>query len=711
MKSLFAFVLVLSSSMVFAQQIHLKGSVKDSLAQPISEVNVYLVDSFYGSVSDSNGNFEIIVPDSIVQESIRLIHKDFLPIEQTIYTTTDCILSFTMVKDPSKLEEILISLSPKKKEALSQSISFTAMDVVSTASSPGNIIGLVSNLPSGSTNPLDGRLLIRGGDASETNTYINGVKVFSPYSPKIGNTAVRSKFNPFIFKGMSFSSGGYSAEFGEALSGILDLQTLDDLGESRKDYSVSSVGISAGTIVKGEGNAYSVHLNYLNLSPYNKVIKQSYQSIKPFESLSLESSFQTFFKDGGYKLFTQMEVSKVKIIQDYKPNPIVDTLSLQSYQGYINSYLYKNILPFLKLEVSTGIGLTKQDQGLNNSLMNLYDIDLLQKVKLSYSWSNYLSSFVGVEYQKSISTIDFKEALLYDRLRFDTNRFSAFVQNNWQINNDLSLELGIRATKYPKVNSVDIQPRTLLKYSWNTRESLGFSYGKFTQNFDDKSREIILKQPDVMKVEHYIVRYNYSYKRRFIQGEVFYKNYNRLALASMENNHEYFLNGKGYVKGFDALYKSSNKSNRFKYWISYTFLDSKRKALYWQEYLQPDYIYKHNLSLVSKYWIDALKSQLSVTYNYSSPRKIYNPYELNPTSYITSQVNNISFSWAYLLKAQKIIYLSVDNLLGLNPVYGYTFSPNNNHAIEQRPVAKRFIYIGFMWTASKDKKSNQLENL
>jgi hypothetical protein len=69
-----------------------------------------------------------------------------------------------------------------------------------------------------------------------------------------------------------------------------------------------------------------------------------------------------------------------------------------------------------------------------------------------------------------------------------------------------------------------------------------------------------------------------------------------------------------------------------------------------------------------------------------------------------------------LISPQKILFFSVSNILGIKNVYGYNYknTPNINGIFESKaitPTADRFFFVGFFWTISKDKKTNQLENL
>jgi hypothetical protein len=58
----------------------------------------------------------------------------------------------------------------------------------------------------------------------------------------------------------------------------------------------------------------------------------------------------------------------------------------------------------------------------------------------------------------------------------------------------------------------------------------------------------------------------------------------------------------------------------------------------------------------------------------------------------------------------------VNNILGTKNVFGYDYknTPNTNGNFDRQaiiPNADSFFFVGFFWTISDDKKSNQLNNL
>ena len=132
--------------------------------------------------------------------------------------------------------------------------------------------------------------------------------------------------------------------------------------------------------------------------------------------------------------------------------------------------------------------------------------------------------------------------------------------------------------------------------------------------------------------------------------------------------------------------------------------------------MTPSFVADHSFSVVTKYWINSLRSQIGLTHSFNSGRPYNNPNETSFMNGKTKSYNNLSLSWAYLVSQQKILYFSVSNVLGTDNVFGYQYAnnPDASGQFQRRAIgqpADRFIFVGFFWTISDNKKDNQLKNL
>ena len=178
----------------------------------------------------------------------------------------------------------------------------------------------------------------------------------------------------------------------------------------------------------------------------------------------------------------------------------------------------------------------------------------------------------------------------------------------------------------------------------------------------------------------------------------------------------YNNNGSGFARGIDFFWRDSKSIKNFDYWLSYSFLDTERDYKNYLTKAQPNFANTHNLSLVGKYWVDKWRSQVGFSYAHASGRTFTNPNEAGFLNEKTKAFNSLSLNWAYLISPQKILYASVNNVLGYKNINGYQYAntPDINGDFNRRalqPAADQFFFVGFFWTISEDKKSSQLDNL
>lgn len=145
-------------------------------------------------------------------------------------------------------------------------------------------------------------------------------------------------------------------------------------------------------------------------------------------------------------------------------------------------------------------------------------------------------------------------------------------------------------------------------------------------------------------------------------------------------------------------------------------MDTKRNYRNYPERATPNFAAKHNLSVVGKYWAKDWKSLISATYNFASGRPYTDPNTINFLGEKTKTFNSLNMSWAYLISQQKILFVSVSNVLGFDNIFNYQYAntPNINGDFARRairPTADRFFIVGFFWTISDNKNDNQLDNL
>src|SRR5450759_5397165 len=78
-----------------------------------------------------------------------------------------------------------------------------------------------------------------------------------------------------LFRGTVFSTGGYSAEYGQALSSVLLLNSIDMPEKDETGFSLFFSGVSINKSNKWEKSSLSASLQYVNMSPSYRIINSN----------------------------------------------------------------------------------------------------------------------------------------------------------------------------------------------------------------------------------------------------------------------------------------------------------------------------------------------------------------------------------------------------------------------------------------------------
>ena len=97
--------------------------------------------------------------------------------------------------------------------------------VLMTAGGAADVMQSVQMLP-GATHVTEGSdIYTRGGDASETSLLVNGGRLSTLSRFEGLSGGMFGAIEPFVVRSVRYSSGGFSAKYGNALSGVIEIET------------------------------------------------------------------------------------------------------------------------------------------------------------------------------------------------------------------------------------------------------------------------------------------------------------------------------------------------------------------------------------------------------------------------------------------------------------------------------------------------------
>lgn len=712
MKILMTLLIVFISILSFGQTV-IKGKIIDEQGLPFSGANVFVIGTYDGTTSDENGNFSF----ATTAKGNQQLQISFLSFDTLIF---DFVIekfqskTFIIRENINTLDAVEVTAGTFKAGDNSKATALKPLDIVTTAGSAGNIIAALETLPGTNAVGEDGRLFVRGGEADETQTYVDGIRVGQPYGASANNVPTRGRFSPFLFSGITFSTGGYSAEFGDALSSVLLLNTIDEPTQNQTDISIMTVGVGLGKTKKWEKSSFTFNTSYINLAPYQLIVPQNLDWNKPYETLSGETVFRYKFKNGLLKVYGAFDHSTFDLNQKDVNFEEKIRVNLQNNNFYFNTSYKGYLNDNLQLQTGFSYGYAQNKVGISVDKVTNNERTFHAKFKLRNSFSNRFKLSVGAD----LFHTNFDEIFNVFGYGYQNNSIAFFSEAEVFISKKLAFNVGFRTSNASIVNAFTLEPRLSFAYKVAENSQFSMAYG----NFNQTAKQDYLKFKSNLGYEstsHYILNYLYTKNGRMFRAEAYYKDYDNL--VKYEGNQAgfdstYNNEGFGYAKGLDVFWRDSKTIKNLEYWISYSFIDSERDYKNFETQVTPSFVANHNFSLVSKYWVDKLKSQISLTYSFNSGRPYDNP---NTTAFMaekTKAFHNLSLSWAYLLTQQKILFFSVTNVLGTENIFGYQYAntPNLSGQFQRQAItqsANRFIFVGFFWTISANKKANNLDNL
>ncbi|MGN7513753.1 MAG: TonB-dependent receptor [Allomuricauda sp.] len=711
--------LLLCTGALFSQQ-SITGKVTDAKNKPIEGANIYLEGTYDGASSDANGNFSFETTEEGLQTLIVSM-LSFEPHHEAGDIGYFNDLHITLMESVNSLSGVTLTAGTFEAGDNSKVSVLKPLDIVTTAGAAGDFVAALQTLPGTTTVNEDGRLFVRGGTAGETQVFIDGLRVFQPFNATPNNTPTRGRFSPFLFKGISFSTGGYSAEYGQALSSVLLLNTTDVPLQEKTDVSIMSVGGGVGHTKIWGDQSLSINTNYLNLAPYEALIPST-QGVRwnsPYESISGEAVFRSRGEKSMFKLYTGFNHTNLDIEQEDINFEDYERFRLKNNNLYLNSSYKYYFANDWSLTSGASIAWDSNDIGIEQDRVDIGEIATHLKVKIRKNFSNQYDLSFGTEYFHTNYDETFTDTDV-DAFKsgYADGLLAAFAESDIFLSNTFAMKLGVRATHSSLLDGFEVSPRVSLAYKPGDEGQFSLAYGDFYQR---PLSDVLKFEQDLEmeKASHYILNYQYTNNGKTFRTELYYKDYDRLIKFDTDVpqfNSMYTNSGGGYAKGIDVFWRDSKSIDHLDYWFSYSFLDTERDYRNFPEKATPNFAPRHNISLVTKYWVDKLRSQIGLSYSYGSGRPYHNPNNPGFMEERTKSYNNLSFNWAYLIDQQKILYFSISNLLSINNIsnYQYADAPDVNGFYDRRaitPPADSFFFVGFFWTISTDGKSNQLDNL
>ena len=682
MKQKFAHIVLLLMAVCNIQaQTIISGTISDG-KETLAGANVFILGTIEGCLTDSLGRFSFTTTQAgEVTLKVTFIGFDDYTLKADASKLHD--LSIRMSERATTINEVVVTASTFSFGKSDNFKTMDALDVVMAGNSCGDIVAALQTLPGTQTVGEDGKLYVRGGESEECQTFVNGMHVLVPYSTNTENTAVRGRFSPFLFKGINFSLGGYSGEYGQALSSVLPMETTDMATSDKYGVSASLVDWNIGGTKAFKTSSLSFNAALTSMGLYDRLFSQRQDFTRPYRKLSGEAQYKKEFACGGVlKSYAGYDLTSVGLHVDDRQ------LSLKEHNVYAN-VTYKAPL---------GRGATLFTGIANSSVFN--DID--DAVTAGDHYHNFRNEVhLKAEIRKVCSDVlklstGIEDYIRNSQLRFapyeydlDYNILAAHVDAQWRVMPKVFLNMSARLEAMR--NQWLLMPRATLSYIPNKRLQLSLVAGRYSQTPEDDYLAQSSKSLVQSTADHAILSLQYKWQTTLLRIEPYWKQYHHLPL--MEKG-VWQSHGDGTSQGVDIYLEDHSLFRNLTTTLAYSFNDSKRLYRDYTEERMPDYASRHNLRLTAKYAIG--KTIIGLAESYTSGRH----FPQGTTPYY----NSVDVNLTYLLSPKVIIYTSLNNIFGRTNIFRYDAAGSPVTASRDR-----FFYIG-IFVSLKNNKAYDISN-
>ncbi|MBN1791896.1 MAG: TonB-dependent receptor [Bacteroidales bacterium] len=713
MKKIILIMLLITAGFVtILAQTRLKGRIVDPDGQTLPGANILIKGSYDGASADTAGYYSFFTTLKGKQFIMASFIGFAIQEKEISLDGSELTMDFTLEEQNEQIGDVVITAGMFETADQKKSVTLQPLDIVTTPSAAGDIYGALTSLPGATMVGEDGRLFVRGGDGYESKTFIDGLLVKKPYSSTTPDLPTRGRFSPFMFSGTMFSTGGYSAEYGQALSSALILTTNAFPERTQTDLSIMTVGLGATQTFKSENAAVSVGFEYYNLQPYFSIARQKIDWERYPQSLAGTLIGRYRLKgDGILKVFSNFKSGSSALLYPEMNEPgSMQKISLNDLNNYTNINYSGSIGGGWMLR--TGLSFTYDEEKMSFRAFDVdeYNTNLQGKIVLKNKLSKRFTVLFGSEevFNRYHEKYAENATEFSSNCAFDDFNSALFAEAEIKPLQKLAVRAGVRGEYSSVIDKPAIAVRASTAWAFTNKIQASFAYGSFYQT----PEETLLRFTHSLyfeKAEHFIGNIQYEANDRILRIEAYYKKYSGLVVYDADEYYNpalYSNDGDGYSQGFDIFFRDRRSIKNMDYWVSYSFLDAERYYRFYPEKVTPSFVAKHSFNVVAKKYVSRLNTQFGAIFTWASGRPYNDPNSEEFMGELTRDYRDLSLNISYLTSISKkstIVYTSLSNVLGRDNIYGYRYYETPNQmgeyeSIPVRPEAKRFFMVGVFIT-------------
>ena len=416
---------------IFAQS---KGTISGTVVDAKNNdglvgVNVIVKGTYYGAASDLNGHFFItsVSAGTYDIEASIIGYKILLQTGIKVDPGKTTVLDYQMEETVLTLGEEIVVLGSKPLFDVDETASVVRLNSDDIANRVVSSVEDILSEQIGVTTQ-DNEIHIRGGRIDESMFIVDGQSVKDPLSGYSGNLFV----NPEAIQDLEIVTGGYNAEYGQAMSGVINIRLKEGRKHFEGSFKYASDNWGMGQDVLTHYSTDRVEFNIGGPDPIMELLL-------PKLGLDLPGSFSIFLNGYGKMYDSNLPTSNQLYPHRYWSIPGMDNDSQDELLSALaprenNDWhaLYKltwRMSPKKKLSVSYDMSLNiNQGYFMPRAFSSTYYPYTYQEILDNYNTITRETRLVNLNWTHTLSTRSFYEITMG---RFLTLEHSAVQDLHW----------------------------------------------------------------------------------------------------------------------------------------------------------------------------------------------------------------------------------------------------------------------------------------
>jgi len=216
------------------------GTVNDENG-PLIGAHIIVKDTYWGTVTDYSGNFEIQLPVGHFMIQYRMIGYKMLEDTVQIAANQATVRHITLMIEPIKYRGIVVEADRNQKDPLYTS-NIISVPLAKNAPPLGepDIFNAVMMLPGViQHNDLQGGMHFRGGGADQNLVLLDDVEIYNPYHL----LGIFGTFNIQALETATVFIGDFPVKYGDRISSVIDIRTINSVRKTMINASLLSSSI------------------------------------------------------------------------------------------------------------------------------------------------------------------------------------------------------------------------------------------------------------------------------------------------------------------------------------------------------------------------------------------------------------------------------------------------------------------------------------